>query len=114
MVEGSRRVVTPASTVTLRLPNLLQTSPKRAMLAPGGNPVVNPAAPISTPPVNNLQGTTALAPLAPFTREISIEVARPPAPLSIDVEPYLQAPNAPDEQDQPAGMPDLPSLPRLD
>lgn len=114
MVEGSRRPVNAAPSIALRLPNLLQTPPKRAVLAPGGNPVIAPAAPIQTPAVNNLQGTSAFGPLAPFTREIQIEVSTPPAPLPFDAEPYLQVPDMPDDRDTPATMPEMPQPPRLD
>ena len=51
--------------------------------------------------------------LAPFTREIVIEIAPPAAPLALDREPYLQAAGAPDDEDAPARAPDAPGKPRL-
>ena len=42
--------------------------------------------------------------LAPFTREIAVEIAPPAAPLPFDRDPYLQAPGAPDDQDAPAAL----------
>lgn len=98
--EGPRRLVTPAPALTPRIPNLLVTPRKYAQASL--NSGTSPAAPIVTAPVNNVDGTGVLPMLAPFTREIAIEIAPAAAPLALDREPYLQAVGAPDDEDAPA------------
>jgi hypothetical protein len=91
---------TPAPPLAPRIPNLL-TTPRRSQWATA-NPIVVPAAAVTTPAVNNTDGTAALPLLAPFTRECPIEIAPTPAPLAVGEEPYVQSPAAPDDSDAPA------------
>jgi len=99
--EGTRLIVAPIpANMPVRIPNLL-SGPKRQIIT-AGNPLLTPALPIGTPTVCNLDGTASLAGLAPFKREIVVEVTAPPAALSLDESPYLQAPDASDESDPPA------------
>ncbi len=109
--QGPRRLVTPAAALTPRIPNLLVTPRKYAQASL--NSATSPAAAIVTAPVNNVEGTAVLPILAPFTREITIEIAPPAAPLPFDREPYLQASGAPDDEDAPAPAPDAPGKPRV-
>jgi hypothetical protein len=104
--QGARILVTPMPAMTPRIPNLLTTQRKAAQSS--GNPVIAPAAAVMTPPVNNLQGTAELPALPSFAREIQVEIAPLPAPLSFDREPYLQSPEAPDDLDAPANSGELP------
>jgi hypothetical protein len=104
--QAARLAATPAPALLPHIPNLLPTS-KRA-LRQSGNPVIQPAAPISTPPVCNLNGTADLPPLPPFAREIQIEIAPQPAPIPFDQPPYLQSAAAPDDLDLPATI-DIPA-----
>jgi len=101
MVEGARRLVTPAAALAPRIPDLLVSPRKNAQ---GGSYAGQPAAPITTGPVNNLRGTSELPLLAPFTREIVVEIAPPAAPLAFDRAPYVQAPGVEDDEDAPATM----------
>jgi hypothetical protein len=101
LVEGARRLATPSPALAPRIPNLL-VSPRRA--AQGSRYAGQPAAPITTPPVNNVQGTSTLPLLAPLKREIVVEIAPPAAPLPFDRAPYVQAPGADDDADAPATM----------
>jgi hypothetical protein len=113
---GPRHLIAPAPALTPRIPNLLVTPRKYAQASVG--PGISPAAAISTPPVNNVDGTAALPMLPPFTRDITVEIAPPAAPLPFDRQPYLQAPGAPDDEDMPAAAAattaSTPSKPRLD
>jgi hypothetical protein len=110
--QGPRRLVTPAPALTPRIPNLLVTPRKYAQASL--NSGTSPAAPIVTAPVNNVEGTGVLPMLAPFRREITIEIAPPAAPLAFDREPYLQAAGAADDEDAPAAGPaDAPGKPRV-
>jgi hypothetical protein len=109
--QGPRRLVTPAAALTPRIPNLLVTPRKYAQASPGVG--MSPAAAIVTSPVNNVEGTAVLPILAPFTREITIDIAPPAAPLALDREPYLQAAGAPDDEDAPVPAPDAPGKPRV-
>jgi hypothetical protein len=99
LVEGARRLVTPAPPLTPRIPNLL-VLPRRS--GRGSNENGQPAAPITTPPVNNVRGTSVLPLLKPYTREIAVEIAPPAKPLAFDRAPYVQAPGAEDDLDAPA------------
>jgi hypothetical protein len=94
-------LVTPGAALAPRIPDLLVSSRKNAQ---GANYAGQPAAPITTPPVNNLQGTSVLPLLAPMTREIVVEIAPPATPLAFDQAPYVQAPGAEDDEDAPATM----------
>jgi hypothetical protein len=109
--QGPRRLVTPAPALTPRIPNLLVMPRKYAQASPGVG--ISPAAAIVTAAVNNVEGTGVLPMLAPFTREITIEIAPAAAPLALDREPYLQAAGAADDEDAPAAAPDAPGKPRL-
>jgi hypothetical protein len=109
---GARILVTPAPALTPRIPNLL-VSPRKyaqASASPGGSP----AAAISTAPVNNLDGTSTLPMLSPFTRDIAVEIAPPAVPLPFDREPYVQSPDAPDDLDTPATTTGMPAKLRMD
>lgn len=111
---GSRRLVTPAPPLAPRIPNLLQVAPRKSAPTSSGAGGM-PAAAIATPPVCNVDGTTSLPMLAPFTREIPVEIAPPAAPLAFDREPYLQAANAPDDEDAPASsMQTAPGKPHIE
>lgn len=111
--QGPRHLITPASALTPRIPNLLVTPRKYAQASAG--PGMSPAAAITTPPVNNVDGTATLPMLPPFTRDITVEISPPAAPLPFDREPCLQAPGAPDDEDMPAGQTTAaPAKPRLD
>jgi len=111
--QAPRRLITPAPALTPRIPNLLVTPRKYAQASPGTP--ASPAAPITTPPVNNIDGTATLPMLPPFTRDITVEISPPAAPLPFDREPYLQSPDAPDDQDMPATLTTTaPTKPRLD
>ncbi len=117
LAQGPRMIVTPAPALPApalapRIPNLLVTPRKYAQAS--SNPGASPAAAISTAPVNNLEGSSALPMLAPFTREIAVEIAPPAAPLPFDREPYLQAPGAPDDDDAPATLTGTPAKPRME
>lgn len=85
-------LVTPPPLV-LRLPNVL-SSPRKGVAI--SNPVLQPAAAVATPPVNNLEGTAAFGPLKPIVRSMPIEIIPPAAPLPFDQAPYVQAPQAAD------------------
>jgi hypothetical protein len=113
MAQGPRHLITPAPALTPRIPNLIVAPRKYAQASAG--PGVSPAAAISTPPVNNVDGTSTLPMLPPFTRDITVEISPPAAPLPFDREPYLQAPGAPDDQDLPATSPTtgVPAKPHL-
>ena len=109
--QGPRRLIIPAPALTPRIPNLLVTPRKYAQ---AGTPAT-PAAAISTPPVTNVDGTATLPVLPPFTRDIAVEISPPAAPLPFDREPFVQAPDAPDDRDMPAVQPTTaPAKPRLD
>ena len=108
-VQGPRLLVTPLPAMMPRIPNLLVTPRKAAQFSP--NPTITPAAAVMTPPVNNLDGTAILPALAPFTRDIQIEIAPLPSPLPFDREPYQQSPVAPDDVDPPAKSADAPGRP---
>jgi hypothetical protein len=114
MALGPRYLITPAPALTPRIPNLIGAPRKFAQGSPG--PGASPAAAISTPPVNNAEGTSTLPMLPPFTRDITVEISPPAAPLPFDREPYLQAPGAPDDEDMPATAPTSgsPTKPHLD
>jgi hypothetical protein len=101
-VQAARRLVTPAPALAPRIPNLLVSQRRYAQGA--SNYGGQPAAPITTSPVNNLQGTSALPLLPPFMRDIAVEIAPPAAPLPFDRAPYVQAPGAEDDADAPATM----------
>lgn len=104
--QPPRLAATPAPELVPYIPNLLPTN-KRS-IKKSGNPVIQAAAPISTPPVCNLNGTADLPPLPPFAREIQIEIAPQPAPIPFDQPPFLQSPAAPDDLDLPATI-DIPA-----
>jgi TolA-binding protein len=87
--------------VTLRLPNLLLSAGKRSRWS-ASNPITQPAEPVVTPPVNNIDGTATLPPLPVRPRSIEFELAPPPRPLAFDVAPYVQSPDASDDKDGPA------------
>ncbi|MDB5323978.1 MAG: hypothetical protein JWN40_5609 [Phycisphaerales bacterium] len=109
---GPRILVTPAPALAPRIPNLLVTPRKYAQAS--ANPGTSPAVAIVTAPVNNVEGTAALPMLAPFTRDIVVDIAPPAAPLAFDREPYLQSPDAPDDLDAPAAISGAPAKVRLD
>lgn len=96
--SGARFVPQPPPAVVTRIPNLV-TSPRKAALAV--HPLGAPALPVPTPPVNNVDGTTALNLIPPMTRQIMVEVAAPPSVLPVEQEPFVQAPGAPDDVDAP-------------
>src|SRR4051794_5987150 len=54
MAQGPRHLITPAPALTPRIPNLIVAPRKYAQAAAG--PGMSPAAAISTPPVNNVEG----------------------------------------------------------
>jgi hypothetical protein len=110
--QGPRRLITPTAALTPRIPNLLVAPRKYAQASAG--PGVSPAAAISTPSVNNVDGTATLPMLPPFTRDITVEISPPAAPLPFDREPYVQAPGAPDDEDMPAATSGVPAKPHLD
>lgn len=111
--EGTRLVVTPIpANMPVRIPNLL-AGPKRQIIT-AANPLLTPALPIGTPTICNLDGTATLAGLAPFTRQIAVEVTAPPAALGLNEAPYLQAPEASDESDPPADRHAIPPHPKMD
>lgn len=101
--QGARILLTPAAAMLPRIPNLLPTN-RRAMRQ-SGNPIILPAAPITSPPVCNLEGTADLPKLPPMEREITVEIAPQPARLPFDKAPYLQSALAPDDEDAPATLP---------
>jgi hypothetical protein len=100
--QGARILVTPAPELMPRIPNLLPTNRRAVRQSP--NSTILPAAPVSTPPVCNLDGTPDLPRLRPFAREIQIEIAPLPAMLPFDQAPYLQSAVAPDDADVPASL----------
>jgi len=110
--QGPRILVTPVAAMLPRIPNLLPTN--RRAQRQSGNPIILPAAPVTTPPVCNLDGTADLPKLPPMEREITVEIAPQPAPLPFDQTPYLQSAVAPDDEDAPAtlqiGAPARPEL----
>jgi len=111
--EGPRLVVMPARVnMPVRIPNLLSGS--RRQMVTATNPLMTPALPIGTPTVCNTAGTTELAGLAPFSREIVVEVTAPPKALEFDEAPYIQAPGAEDELDAPAAARGAPVRPKME
>ncbi len=110
--QGARIMVTPVTAMLPRIPNLLPTNRRAQRQA--GNPIILPAAPVTTPPICNLEGTADLPKLPPMEREITVEIAPQPAPLPFDQAPYLQSAVAPDDEDPPAtlmiGAPRRPEL----
>jgi len=110
--QGPRRLVTPAAALVPRIPNL-QIAPKRALPAQP-NPGGAPALPITTAQVNDLDGSSKLPLLAPFTRDIAIEIAPPALPLAFDQAPYVQVPGAADDEDPPARLPEAAAGPHIE
>lgn len=102
MDQGARIMVAPVTAMLPRIPNLLPTN--RRAQRQSGNPIILPAAPVTTPPVCNLEGTADLPKLPPMEREITVEIAPQPAPLPFDQAPYLQSAVAPDDEDAPATL----------
>jgi hypothetical protein len=100
--QGARIMVAPVAAMLPRIPNLLPTN--RRAQRQSGNPIILPAAPVTTPPVCNLEGTADLPKLPPMEREITVEIAPQPAPLPFDQAPYLQSAVAPDDEDAPATL----------
>jgi hypothetical protein len=111
LAQPARYPVTPSPALAPRIPNLLVSSRKAQWSS--ANPIIVPAAAVQTPTVNNLDGTSALALLPPFVRTLPVEIAPAPAPLAVGEGPYVQSPAAPDDQDAPAALPDLPARPVL-
>jgi TolA-binding protein len=85
-------------TLTPRLPNLLTESYRRSIESRSKSPGQSAAA-LATPPVNNLDGTETLAPIALTARGIDVEILPTPQPLAFDAEPYVKSPAAPDDRD---------------
>jgi hypothetical protein len=97
--EGPRQPATPSAVLAPRIPNLVQ-SHRRAMVG-SSNPFGAPAAAVNSPAVNDASGTSVLGTLAPFKREIQVEVAPSVTVLPFDEAPYVQVAGAPDEVDAP-------------
>ncbi|HSI34303.1 MAG TPA: hypothetical protein VK986_12000 [Tepidisphaeraceae bacterium] len=113
MAEGARLATTPVpAPLPIRIPNLL-ASPRRAAYA-SANPVLAPAGPISTAPVGNVDGGSALPALGAMTRQPIIDVSAPPTMLGIDEAPYVQASGADDAGDVPAPVPAGGVRPRIE
>jgi len=113
MAEGARLATTPvAAPLPVRIPNLL-ASPRRAAFA-SANPVLAPAGPISTSPVGNVDGGSALPALGAMVRRPIIDVSAPPTMLGIDEAPYVRAPGADDAVDAPAPVPAAGVRPRME
>jgi TolA-binding protein len=83
-----------------RIPNLLAI-PSRKGGGSGSNAPGQPAPAIVTPPVNNLEGTEALAPLKFAARGVEVDVVPIPQALAFDAEPYVKSPAAQDDRDLP-------------
>jgi TolA-binding protein len=104
--EGPWPALVPSAVLAPRLPNLLVTS-RKAQAA--GNPAISPAPPITTPTVNNAEGTSAMSLLGPIVRGIHVDVMPSAAPAVSADEAYVQSPAARDDADAPAAGPVAPA-----